>query len=92
MVAFSKNTAEQAMLRFWRARFEQMLPQIRQQAAVALRAFEPKRREKLVAEIVELAFAAFLQLVERGYGAVAYVKPSASSALKQLRSGRHPQI
>jgi hypothetical protein len=72
----------------WRARFEQMLPEIEQQARNAFEGVAKARLERLVAEVVEHAFHVFFHLAQRGKVEVVYAKPLAISAIKQVRTAR----
>jgi hypothetical protein len=85
MVAFSKNPDGPRCLDLCRARFAEMLPQIRQEASAALRDVPPDRRAALVEEVIQRAFSTLLKLAERGRMQIAYAKPLTMVAVKQLR-------
>ena len=84
MVAFSKNPDGTRLLDLCRARFAEMLPQIRQEASAALSAVSLDRRAALVEEVIERAFGTLLKLAERGQMQIAYAKPLTMVAVKQL--------
>jgi len=84
MVAFTKNPNGTHWLDLCRARFAEMLPQIRQEAGAALHAVSPDRRAALVEEVIERAFGTLLKLAERGQLQIAYAKPFTMVAVKQL--------
>ena len=69
-------------------RFVAMLPQIKQQAAVAFRSRQPEEREELVQEVIANTYVAFARLVELDKADLAYATPLASYAVRQVVSGR----
>ena len=87
MVAFAKELDGIRQLDLCRARFVEMLPQIRQEAHAALRTVPASQREALVDEVIRRAFGTLLKLAERGQMQIAYAKPLTMVAVKQL-SGR----
>jgi len=91
MVAFAKNSNYSHWLDLCRIRFAQMLPQIQQEANAALHAVPPDQREALIEEVVQRAFGTLLRLAERGKMQIAYPKPLAMVAVKQLGSPRRRQ-
>lgn len=86
MVAFSDDTGSRKWLAVCQALFEQMLPQIRREVNLALRAVPADQREGLIEEVVQRAFGTFLSLAERGKIQIAYAKPLAMTAVKQVRT------
>jgi hypothetical protein len=65
-----------------------MLPEIEDRARHAFRGVWPGELEELVAEVTDLAFQVFLYLAQRGKADIAYPKPLAISAIKQVRAAR----
>ena len=88
MVAFAKNPDRGRWLDLCRARFAEMLPQIRQEVGVAFRDVPPDHRKVLIEEAIQRAFSTFLCLAERGKIQVAYAKPLTMVAVKQLHARR----
>jgi len=88
MVAFSRDSVRWHLRAACDARFQRMLPEIEGRARNAFRTFRPKRREELVAEVTDLAFHVFRYLAQRGKADIAYPKPLAISAIKQVRRAR----
>ena len=68
--------------------FEELLPAIQKQAAIAFRYLPLSDREEYVAETVANAYCAFHRLVERGKADVAYATPPCSYAIRQIHAGR----
>ena len=69
-------------------RFVEMLPRIRRQASVAFRRLRPDRKDELIQEVVANAYCAFVRLVDRGKGDLAYATPLAKFAIWQVTAGR----
>ena len=88
MVAFPKDRDRGRWLDLCRARFANLLPQIRQEAKAALRAVPPHRRDAIIEEVIQQAFGTFVMLAERGKIQIAYVKPLTMVAMKQLSARR----
>jgi hypothetical protein len=65
-----------------------MLPQIRSKARMAFRYFPRDVKEELIAEVLANAFCAYVRLIERGRGDLAYPTPLADYAIRQVRFGR----
>ncbi|HUE71208.1 MAG TPA: hypothetical protein VMP01_10015 [Pirellulaceae bacterium] len=65
-----------------------MLPVIRRQARFAFRHANKDAREDAVAEVVANALVAFVRLIERGKGSLAYPTVLARYAVAQIRAGR----
>jgi len=57
--------------------FETLIPAIERIASFAFRRLPRWRRVQLVADVVANAFTAFVRLVERGLGHLAYASPLA---------------
>ncbi len=68
--------------------FEELLPAIKRQAAVAFRSLPKSEREDWVAEVIANACCAYRRLADRGMANMAYASPLAQFAIKQIRSGR----
>ena len=68
--------------------FEQMRPEIEYRARHAFHNVAPGRLEALVAEVTEQAFHVYLSLAQRGKADIAYPKPLAISAIKQVSTAR----
>ena len=93
MVAFSKYADDGRWLDLCHARFEDMLPQIRQEANAALGDVPAHQRAALIEEVVKQAFGTLVRLAERGQIQLVYAKPLTMVAVKQLRArkvGRNP--
>jgi hypothetical protein len=73
----------------WQVGFEQMLPEIEDQARHAFSGVGPKRLERLVAEVIARAFAVYISLAQRGKAEIVDAKPLATSAIKQVRKTSH---
>jgi hypothetical protein len=71
-----------------RAEFEQMRPEIELRARHAFRRAGPERIEELVAEVTAHAFEVFIYLAQHGKANLAYAKPLAASAIRQVRIAR----
>jgi len=69
-------------------RFEQMLPRIRRQAAIAFSDYAPEARDDLVAEVVANAYCAFVRLAARGKTDLGYAVPLTMFAIRQVKDGR----
>jgi hypothetical protein len=65
-----------------------MLPEIQYRARHAFREARPGQLEELVAEVSDLALQVFMYLAQRGKADIAYPKPLATSAIKQVRAAR----
>jgi hypothetical protein len=85
MVAPSNPTVT---LHATRLQFAQILPQVRFEAERALKDVEPCRRRRVVDRALENVFAVFVRLAERGKADIAYPKPLALSAVKQIAARR----
>ncbi|HUE69715.1 MAG TPA: hypothetical protein VMP01_02405, partial [Pirellulaceae bacterium] len=72
----------------WHERFLAMVPVIRRQARFAFRHIKKDSRDDAVAEVVANALVAFVRLVERGKGRLAYPTVLARYAVAQIRAGR----
>ena len=92
MVAFSRDSARWHLRAARGAGFERILPEIQDRARRAFCGVRPGELEELVSEVTDLAFQVFLYLAQRGKADIAYPKPLAISAIKQVRAARgHPQ-
>lgn len=69
-------------------RFVAMLPTIERYAAHRFRNVDYEERCELIAEVVTLAFAMFVRLVERGKMDLAYPSPLAAYGCRQVSVGR----
>ena len=69
-------------------RFLEMLPRIRRQASVAFRRLRPDHKDEVIQEVVANAYCAFVRLVDRGKGDIAYATPLAKFAIWQVTAGR----
>jgi hypothetical protein len=88
MVAFGNDPARWESLAGWRARFKMMLPEIERRARQAFHGVGPDQFEELVSEVTERAFHVFSYLAQRGKADLAYARPLAMSAIKQVRTAR----
>ena len=88
MVAFGGNSRRWRRVAAARAKFEQMRPEIELQARHAFRRAGPERIEELVAEVTAYALEVFLCLAQHGKANLAYAKPLATSAIRQVRIAR----
>ena len=88
MIVCADSEQNHKSSRQWRERFDEMLPQIRNQASFAFRNVNSELQEELVAETVALAYCSFVQLMRRGRGSIVYPSPLATFAIKQVRCGR----
>jgi hypothetical protein len=70
------------------AKFLEMLPRIRRQAAYYLRRVSRGDRADAVEEVVARSFVTYLRLIERGKADLAFAGPLARYAACQYRSGR----
>jgi hypothetical protein len=70
------------------ARFLEMLPRIRRQAAYHLRHVSKKDRAEAVQEAVASSFISYLRLIERGKSDLAYAGPLARYGACQYLAGR----
>jgi len=68
--------------------FVAMLPQIKQQAAIAFRGRRPEEREELVHEVIANCYVAYVRLVQLGKQDFAFATPLANYAVRQVLSGR----
>jgi hypothetical protein len=89
MVALGKNWARWGPLAGVRAKFEQMRPEIEVQARHAFQNVSPGLLDALVDEVTEHAFHVYVSLAQRGKADIAYPKPLAISAIKQVSTARH---
>lgn len=89
MVEFGKDPIRCGSPASWREVFERMLPEIQYRARRAFRGAGARQLEQLVAEVTEHAFNVFVYLAQRGKADIAYAKPLAISAIKQVRRARH---
>jgi hypothetical protein len=69
-----------------------MLPEIERRARQAFHGVGPDRLEKLVSEVTERAFRVFSYLAQHGKADLAYARPLAMSAIKQVRTARRASI
>jgi hypothetical protein len=70
------------------AKFLEMLPRIRRQAAYYLRRLSKKDRADAIQEVVASAFVSYVRLTERGKSDLAYAGPLARYGACQYFSGR----
>jgi hypothetical protein len=70
------------------AKFLEMLPKIRRQAAYYLRHVSKKDRAEAIQEVVACAFVSYLRLIERGKADLAYAGPLARYGAYQYFGGR----
>jgi hypothetical protein len=70
------------------ARFLEMLPRIRRQAAYYLRHLSKKDRADAIQEVVASAFVSYVRLIERGKADLAYAGPLARYGACQYLHGR----
>jgi hypothetical protein len=70
------------------AKFLEMLPRIRRQAAYYLRHLSKKDRADAIQEVVASAFVSYVRLIERGKAELAYAGPLARYGACQYLSGR----
>jgi hypothetical protein len=92
MVAFNRDSAGWHLRAPPDAGFQRILPEIQDRARREFRGVRPGELEELVSEVTDLAFQVFLYLAQRGKADIAYPKPLAISAIKQVRAARaHPQ-
>jgi DNA-binding NarL/FixJ family response regulator len=88
MIAPLENSGSDQKTAFVHSQFLAMLPQIRRQAEVALRFCQSEAREEFVAEVIALAYRAWVRLVDQGREQIARPTPLAQYALRQVRAGR----
>ncbi len=69
-------------------RFAELVPQIRLQAAWALRALRREARDEFIQEVIANAFVAWSRLVAQGREHIARPTPLADYALRQVHAGR----
>jgi len=81
MIALSSDATVQQ-------RFEQMLPRIRRQAAIAFSDYDAEARDDLVAEVIANAYCAFVRLAARGKTDLGYAVPLTMFAVRQVKDGR----
>ena len=86
MIALLRSGSDETQ--FVQQRFLAMLPQIRRQARVAFRGLRVELREERMQEVIALAYAMFIRLVQQGKASVAYPTPLADYAIRQVRAGR----
>lgn len=87
MLALAQSVRRQNIA-LWHEEFLAMMPAIRRQARIAFRNVKKDTREEAVAEVVTNALVAFVRLVERGKGDLAYPTVLAHYAVAQIRVGR----
>ena len=87
MIVAAKS-APDSQARTYAAKFETLLPRIRQHAKRAFRRCPGEEREEAVAEVVAHAWIAFLRLMDRGLEHVVYATPLARYAIKRVRADR----
>ena len=73
MIAVGRDSVQLGSAAAWRARFEQMRPELEYRARHAFRGVAPPRLEQLVREVIEHAFEVFVNLAERGKADIVYV-------------------
>jgi hypothetical protein len=89
MIAPLEKTRNGQNIEFIQSGFLAMLPRIRRQAEVALRYLRAEAREEFVAEVIALAYRAWVRLVDQGRAQIARATPLAKYALRRVRAGRH---
>jgi hypothetical protein len=70
------------------AKFLEMLPRIRRQAAYHLRRLSTEKRAEAIQEVVANTFVSYVRLIERGKADLAYAGPLARYGARQYLSGR----
>jgi hypothetical protein len=88
MIAPIRNGGNGRKTELVQNQFLKMLPQIRRQAELAVRAWRAEAREELVAEVIANAYRAWVGLVDQGREQIARPSPLAQFALRQVRAGR----
>jgi hypothetical protein len=69
-----------------------MLPEIEYRARHAFHGVTPGRLEELVGEVIGCAFHVYVFLAQRGKADIAYAKPLAISAIKQVCTARRGSV
>ena len=72
----------------WHAKFLELLPGIQRYARHAFRRLSVELQADLTQEVVANCLVAFVHLVDRGKGDIAYATPLAMFAVRQVRAGR----
>src|SRR5271167_2370515 len=88
MLAPLRNPRHNACSRRRNNKFLSMLPEVRKQAAFALRRVPFDAREELIQEVVAQAYSLFVRLCQRRKTALVYATPLAQFAIKKVRAGR----
>ena len=88
MIAIAEDRRRTSQAKPAAPTFEELLPAIQQQAAVAFRSLPASEREELATETVANAFCAYRRLVERGLHDIIFSTPLAQYAIRQIRAGR----
>jgi len=88
MIALVQDAARRRSLTAIHAAFLAMLPKIRQYAAAAFAHCGPEARQEAVQEVLANCWAAYVRLVARGKGDLAYPTVLARFGVAQYRDGR----
>src|SRR5262249_11737390 len=88
MIAPLRTKRPQSLEQQHHDHFLEMLPQIRSQARLAFRRLRSEYQADLIEEVVANSFCCFVRLVRRGKASLAYAKPLADFAIRQVIAGR----
>ena len=88
MIAPRKPIHQPNSIPAWHAKFLELLPGIQRYARHAFRRLPPEAQADLMQEVIANCLVAFVHLVDRGKGDIAYATPLAMFAVRQVRAGR----
>jgi RNA polymerase sigma factor (sigma-70 family) len=88
MIAPRKPIHQTNSIPAWHAKFLELLPGIQRYARHAFRNLWPEVQADLTQEVIANCLVAFVHLVDRGKGDIAFATPLAMFAVRQVHAGR----